>query len=326
MSLSVLLKLSKMPNPNCPSVILIDQDLVTIGRCGDIKMDTSHRKEVSKIHTTIYRRSQRNLDLWIIEDNSSLNGTFVNGRKIHRTTLHNGDEIVFGGGSSFCLGDIVSSTELAECRYKFYQVPPLVKFCSRLNLNGSLIESNLLDMCTICLCPAIGAESLPCGHKFCLSCIHSWTRECAREMRPSVCPLCRTPFAASELTPEENSVSNGILRVYSVEPMLRDLGVRSCKQVKAAQVMKPWNDPKRAAFWNMFEHVKKDPFRKAVFLHLTKATVVHAFRASREEVSAAAKNLGGKGEKEPALEFLQLLFEKIIYQKENKPSLIDFVC
>ena len=190
-------------------------------------MDTSRGKEVSKHHTTIYRKTHHSNEIWLIEDNDSLNGTFVNGKKIHRIILNHGDEVVFGGGTAFLLGDIIASTDLAECRYVFY-IPPLqVKFCKNIDLNASLLSSDLLETCAICYCPTIAAEQLPCGHRFCLSCIHQWCRVCYKNMRPCVCPMCRAVFAQSELTPEEAQKTLEEVKVYSMEPMLRDLGVRT---------------------------------------------------------------------------------------------------
>lgn len=316
MGIGLLLRLSPMENPNAPTVIVLDQDTTKIGRKSEVRMDTSRGKEVSKHHTTIYRKPHHSSEVWFIEDKDSLNGTFVNGKKIHRVVLNYGDEIVFGGGSAFLLGDIIASTELAECRYVFYLPLPPVKFLQSIDLNASLLASDLLETCAICYCPIVAAETLPCGHKFCLSCIHQWCKVCIKNMRPCMCPMCRAVFAFSELTPEEAQKTNGEVKVYSMEPMLKDLEVKSCKQIKKANVFKKWTPKHRKYFETLYNKVKDSETRLPIFLHLTKATVSHVFHENQENIKNGITNLGGTPSSEERnkliLQFLLLLFDKLI--------------
>ena len=323
MGFGLLLRLSPMENINAPTVVILDQEKTKIGRKSEIRMDTSRGKEVSKHHTTIYRKTHHSNEVWIIEDNDSLNGTFVNGKKIHRVILNHGDEVVFGGGSAFLLGDIIASTELAECRYVFYLALPPVKFVKTVDLNASLLASDLMETCAICYCPCVAAETLPCGHRFCLSCIHEWCRVCHKNMRPCVCPMCRAAFASSELTPEEAQRSNSEIKVYSMEPMLRDLEVKSCKQIKKVNIFKKWTNKHAEVFASYYSKVKKSETRLPIFLHLTKATLSHAFHESNENLKNAICNLGGNPDSDERnkliLQFLLLLYKTLV----PKPQVVQ---
>ena len=66
-------------------------DRTTIGRspdCGVFLDDVT----VSRRHAALVQRDGR----WTIEDLGSLNGTFVNRRRVESTTLEDGDEIQIG--------------------------------------------------------------------------------------------------------------------------------------------------------------------------------------------------------------------------------------
>lgn len=327
MGIGLLLRLSPMENPNAPTIVVLDQEKTTIGRKANVKMDTSRGKEVSKHHTTIYRRVHQNSEIWIIEDNNSLNGTFVNGKKIHRIILNYGDEIVFGGGSAFLLGDIIESTKLAECRYVFYFAPVPVRFCQNIDLNASLLTSDLLETCAICYCPCIAAETLPCGHKFCLSCIHEWSRACFKGMRPCVCPMCRAPYSSSELTPEEAQKTNSEVRVYSMEPMLKDLGVKSCKEVKKVNIFKRWTPEHKSVFNKLYICCKDSETRLPIFLHLTKATIFQVFHQDTPALVNAITNLDSKpvdtDKNKLVLQLISLIFEKLLPKPNPQPTMFN---
>lgn len=273
MGLGVLLNTSKVPNENSPPVIFIHKAMTEIGRQSEVRLDTSRGKEVSKKHSIIYRVNTQTSEIWVIEDNKSLNGTFVNGRKIRRIVIKPGDEIVFGGGSGFSLGDVVMTTETAECRYRFFVTAPRVNFSPSVDLNAVLPSASSDDTCVICMCDIIAAETLPCGHRFCLGCVHEWARTCSAGLRPCVCPLCRAPFQQSELTPEEGILQPDSLEVFAIEPFLHAVNMKSCKTVKALNIFKPWSESQREAFWKAYEAVKSNTIRRSIFLHLTKATV-----------------------------------------------------
>lgn len=70
---------------------LLDEDVVTVGRDAraDILLDDS---TVSRQHA-VFRRTK---DGYMIEDAGSLNGTYVNMKRIDSAELHNGDNIMIG--------------------------------------------------------------------------------------------------------------------------------------------------------------------------------------------------------------------------------------
>jgi pSer/pThr/pTyr-binding forkhead associated (FHA) protein len=71
--------------------IPLDKDLITIGRKAenDIAVDN---QAVSGFHAKIFKDSEG----FSVEDLNSLNGTFVNGQKVAKTPLNNGDVILIG--------------------------------------------------------------------------------------------------------------------------------------------------------------------------------------------------------------------------------------
>ena len=71
--------------------IPLDQDVITVGRKtdNDIVIDN---QAVSGYHARI-KKEGRSL---FIEDANSLNGTFINGQKISKGELHNGDVVLIG--------------------------------------------------------------------------------------------------------------------------------------------------------------------------------------------------------------------------------------
>src|SRR6476619_3305810 len=72
----------------------LESGFLTIGRgenCS-IRFDPKIERIASKQHAFIEAKS----DGFLITDNKSLNGTFVNGEKIERTRIQSGDSIQFG--------------------------------------------------------------------------------------------------------------------------------------------------------------------------------------------------------------------------------------
>lgn len=70
---------------------LLDEDVVTVGRDAraDILLDDS---TVSRQHA-VFRRTK---DGYMVEDAGSLNGTYVNLKRVDSAELHNGDSIMIG--------------------------------------------------------------------------------------------------------------------------------------------------------------------------------------------------------------------------------------
>lgn len=71
--------------------IPIDKSIITIGRkpTNDIPIDNI---AVSGFHAKIFKEGDR----FFIEDLNSLNGTFVNGKRVSKSVLNEGDNIVIG--------------------------------------------------------------------------------------------------------------------------------------------------------------------------------------------------------------------------------------
>lgn len=69
----------------------LDKEVITIGRksANDIQVDNL---AVSSAHAKIFKKGEQ----FYIEDLSSLNGTFVNGKKIHLHALNDADIIIIG--------------------------------------------------------------------------------------------------------------------------------------------------------------------------------------------------------------------------------------
>lgn len=69
----------------------LSQGVVTIGRLPDNLIQVDNLA-VSGHHAKIYWET----DHYVLEDNNSLNGTFVNNRRVSKTVLKDGDEVVIG--------------------------------------------------------------------------------------------------------------------------------------------------------------------------------------------------------------------------------------
>lgn len=319
MRFGILLLYTEVENPKAPQYILLQNRKIVIGRHGDVVMDTTHGKEISKFHAVITYHHQKPNGVWMIEDNGSVNGTFVNNKKIYRRILNEGDEIVFGGGSGFLVGQAIESSEKAECRYRFFMRPPNVRFAN-VNPNNDIPVVNNPATCSICYQELNTEESLPCGHSFCLSCIHKWANVCTKNMTPCICPMCRAPFSQSQLTPNEFILTKNELQVWSIEGMLRDLGVKNCKIIKGINIFKKWAQKHQKKFWEFYEIVKEDINRKIVFLFLVEATPDYLFRASVDQLNQAIANFQLELPEEPTKDTLRLILLKYIYEKLDPPQ------
>ena len=320
MATALLIRSCSIPNDNAPPYAILESCETTIGRHGNIKMDTSRGKEVSKIHTKIYRRYSNHSAIWIIEDNNSLNGTFVNGRKIRSTTLKPFDEIVFGGGPGFIVGEKVQSTDHAECRYLFFPTPPSVHYRSDIKMVQKQ-DQETEELCPICYLPITGRETLPCGHSFCFTCLQEWSNVCAKKMRPCVCPMCRAPFSQSELDQKEYTLTADELRISFIEPLLNMINVHTCKEIRSRNIFKLWDDKTKQWFWESYNLVKKSRVRKYPFLDLTRANYKYIIQANTNQLSNAIKNLGGipqNNREDMVVEVLRLVYTTFTQKPEEK--------
>jgi pSer/pThr/pTyr-binding forkhead associated (FHA) protein len=86
--------------------IPLDQDVITIGRKeeNDIAIDN---QAISGRHAKILKEG----DAIFIEDANSLNGTYVNGQKISKSELYNGDIILIGVHTMEVISDKIRATD-----------------------------------------------------------------------------------------------------------------------------------------------------------------------------------------------------------------------
>jgi hypothetical protein len=255
-------------------------------------MDTPSGREISKNHCTFHFIRRMGAEYWIAVDARSRNGTFVNGTKIHRQKLRPNDEILFGAGPDFVDNDQLVSTEGAFCRYRFLIPDPIVKLTNLIDPNSSLPPLNPEDMCSICYEPMVAPETLACGHRFCLVCIRTWAQVRLHTYQSPICPVCRAHYRLSDIHPGEAILSERELKIWTVEPILRNLGILSCKTINGANIFKEWSEKHRKWFWYAFEKVTDHEYRRPLFLHLAKASIPHITAASESEARRAMANFG----------------------------------
>ena len=287
----MLLRKSNCISSKIPPIIKLFKNRTTIGRSGDVKMDTTQGKEISKIHATIYRQLLRTGETWVLEDNNSLNGTLVNSKKIKKQALRSGDEIVFGAGAVYNLGDSVVSTEKAECRYEFYRNPPSVRFLNHFTPNIDNIEDFDDETCLVCYEPISNGKKLPCGHHFCRKCIKKWVTICLNAFQPCVCPMCRTEFSLNIITEPEIVFSHGFINVSSIDGILSDINISRKEYFEKADIFKYWDTERKTWFWKAFNKVKGNYSKRIVFLCLMKTVPTSIMNATKEELAQAAHNL-----------------------------------
>lgn len=320
MGTGILVNLSPESNPNAPPFAIITKDRTVVGRCGDITMDTSKGKEISKRHTIFYRHFAKSGEKWVVEDRKSLNGTFINGKRIQRSYISHGDEIVFGGGAAFHVGETVLSTAAAECRYVFYLLPHTVKIDHNIDLNKHInVDADPDDCCAICYSPLCAPQILPCGHSFCIGCIREWANSCIKNTRQCVCPMCRKPFMPTALHLEEAHITQNHIHIKTIEPLLFDVNCVSVHQLRKYNVLKKLTMRQKKKYTELFERVKENNSRRALFLHLTHATCSYLLNADDDQLQNFISNFGGNiYDDHNALisTALRMLFERfVVYYK-----------
>lgn len=289
MSSCLLIRLSKEFDGSAPSFVVLNKSVAKIGRRSEVRMDTSNSKEISKHHATIIRTDHEIGCSWTIVDNHSLNGTFVNDRKISRVLLNNNDEIVFGGGTGYLVGDKLEMSGSAECRYMFVTLAPPTKFANFVDISATKTAEDG-DICPVCLERIVHYEILPCHHFFCHSCLSKWTNSCIHSWKPCTCPLCRAPYVYSQITDEDTIVTPYNIIVLSIEPFLRDLEIGSCAELMSLNVFSPWNEARKAKFWAIYSKVKHNFKRRTVFYHFIKMTINDVLDATVEQLKTASSN------------------------------------
>jgi hypothetical protein len=151
------------------SVLHLDRIKTTIGRSceNDIVLeDPSNFKMVSSQHIVLLRIGSSAILI-----DTSLNGTYLNSRRIRKAVLRPNDVIRLGKKRSVCgntktyLFVFTASTTLA----------PTIPYSVPLNLREEVRSSLRCPMCSDFLC--FPTEVTPCSHLFCSTCIEAYTRQ-----------------------------------------------------------------------------------------------------------------------------------------------------
>lgn len=318
MDFVLLVSTSKIENPNCPKALLLCEETNILGRSTALKLDTSRSHEVSKKHATIFFNEVDENPTWVIEDRDSLNGTFLNGRKIKKRTLCNFDEIVIGGGSDFRFGDVLITTDTAECRFAFIQPPPPIWFASDSNKDEVLLDPDDCEDCPICYLPMAKRAKLPCDHCYCKNCLREWSEQCQKEKIDFCCPICRKLHDIATAVPPPVVFDSGVFIVNNVEPFLRKVGMKSVAEVKELSIMVPWDPSRKERFWATYEIVKTQKNKLEMFRWLTQCSYREVKDASEEELAHAVENLEGEAAGDLRGTVLWLVANKLHVIEDNR--------
>lgn len=291
MDFVLLISTTLLQNDNAPPAAIITDEIVSIGRYGTIKMDTARTHEVSKHHAEIRYEEFHGKNFWFIEDKKSMNGTFLNSKKIKKHVLKDGDEIVFGGGSCFYYGDQITSTDSAQCRYVFAIPDPVIEFSPFSNKDINLTEINDNEECCICYLPMGMKSTLSCGHSFCRKCLASWGKKCAKKEIPYVCPICRHEFDPSQAIIPSLRLENNVNIIYDVEPFLRVLEITSLKEIERLSIFNPWSAEDQVLFWNYFNKISEKNKKQIIFRKVTNTSYRDIKSATTEQLEIAKNNL-----------------------------------
>ncbi|TXH20243.1 MAG: FHA domain-containing protein [Chitinophagaceae bacterium] len=112
---------------------------LSIGRNtnSDIRFDPETDLAVSREHGKIIKKTD---DLFVLEDNNSRNGTFINGKKINGTVLLNpGDEIKLGSNGPSFVFDLLSRSETGLMPTQLVSVSPVT---TTIELNQSKAKTS----------------------------------------------------------------------------------------------------------------------------------------------------------------------------------------
>ena len=291
--IAFLIRTSMIENPKCPKAIILNKNKILIGRRADIRMDTNSGKEVSKKHAEITRKIKRGSACFIIEDLDSVNGTFVNQRKILKQTLTHKDDIVFAGGNKYCFGDILQEPEKAECAYRFVIPPMPVDFRYCTDFDIVLQDKDKQEECCVCYTKHHKMHQLPCGHSFCVGCLSHWARVCSQNMRQVVCPVCRRPFTRSEVENDAPIIEDGVEIIKLVEPLLQTINASSVAEVKEVVIDKLWDQQKKEKFWKYQEIVSDLHTLKRSFHSLVHASYWQILKMDDDQLKNVILNLDG---------------------------------
>ena len=270
-------------------------------------MDTQKGQEISKHHATIMKTEKNGILKWNLIDNNSLNGTFLNKRKINSHILKNGDEIIFGGGTIFTHGDKLESSINSECRYIFFIPEPQIIFSLNINFNIILLPLEKCEECPMCYLPLKKDLILKCNHKFCFKCLRSWTQQCILSRNKPICPICRLEFDPEIIFFGEGIEINNTIQIQTIIPFLRSISILSLKDLTNFSFDKNLNQNDINKFWINYNICKKKPIRLKLLLYFNFLTFHQVLNSSNDQVFNIVKNLNGNIN----LDFFNLKLEAI---------------
>lgn len=256
-------------------------------------MDTEKGREISKHHATIERRFINGINKWFIIDNQSLNGTFLNLKKVKQHILNVGDEIVFGGGQEFHYGQKLPSSEKSECRYRFIENDKKLVFSPQYDPNIILPDYDHLEECPICYDNMEKFYTLQCGHSFCLSCIRPWTQKCILDRIATFCPICREPFNPDVVLFGDAIDTGETMMINNIVPFLRKLKARSINEISELSINFLWDEEKRNRFWAYHNICFNKPIKFLLFLFYTNSTFNSVIDADEKSLMNIVTNLDG---------------------------------
>lgn len=118
-----LIRKSHIPGPpsaqdSIPALVHIKKIETAVGRernAVDVHLDSTRvPRMISRVHSfLVYTHHQ-----WKVRDNRSVNGVFVNDRKVHEAVLLDGDIVIFGGGGNRPIGAVLEQRDW-EFKYEF---------------------------------------------------------------------------------------------------------------------------------------------------------------------------------------------------------------
>jgi diguanylate cyclase (GGDEF)-like protein len=139
--------LTMLSGPGTGATFRVESRHTTLGRSprSSIPMDVD---SVSRMHARITREGDGH---YVLEDLDSTNGTFLNGRRVHRESLRSGDRVQLGGEGVFRFAIVDEMEDTMQRR--------LYETASRDELTGLLNRRTLFDRLSIELAHAVESGS-----------------------------------------------------------------------------------------------------------------------------------------------------------------------
>ena len=310
---ALLINISLIENPHCPKAIILSDKITEIGREAKIRVDTLRKREVSKIHATITRIHSNGKTKWVIQDNDTMNGTFVNRTKIKKHVLANGDEVVFGGGQGFKVGDRLENTKKSDTKFVFLEPLPSVSIEEPVSIDEVIPDEDNAEACPICYNPLLKRIILPCKHCLCSACLKVWVAKCFDDKKGVICPTCKTPFRDDDLLSGDFIFRGETLVVQSLDPLLRKIGMFSGKEIQSYSISNKLDSTQKKKLMEAIPKLLKKPNRIYIFLALTNCMYSQIVKMSPEMLANVVDNFDGDSD----LDMPELLNEALYLVYDN---------